>query len=208
MTTAFPTNVWKSLLVPGLISTEEVQHVAAAPQAVFKVQAVSRCAATIPGHGMPILCCQFSPRNSSRMVTGSGDNTARIYDVDTGTPVHTLKGHTSWVLAVAWSPDGERIATGSMDNSVRLWDAKTGQQVGKAMTGHSKWVTALAWEPFHVQRQGEPRLASSSKDATVRVYAANNQTIGMVLSGHKGSVSCVRWGGVCILLYHVLGDEY
>jgi WD40 repeat protein len=53
------------------------------------------------------------------MVSGSGDNTARIWDCDTGTPVHTLKGHTSWVLAVGWSPDDSRIATGSMDNTVR-----------------------------------------------------------------------------------------
>ena len=107
------------MINPGLISTEEVQNISAAPQAVFKVQAVSRCASTIPGHGEAILATQFSPRSSSRMVSGSGDNTARIWDCDTGTPVHTLKGHTSWVLAVGWSPDDSRIATGSMDNTVR-----------------------------------------------------------------------------------------
>ncbi|RAL58776.1 hypothetical protein DID88_009190 [Monilinia fructigena] len=95
-----------------------------------------------------------------------------------GTPVHTLKGHTSWVLAVSWSPDESRIATGSMDN-----------------TGHTKWVTSLAWEPYHVQKPGEPRLASSSKDATVRIWSTNQQKIELVLSGHKGSVSCVKWGG-------------
>ncbi len=119
VTTAFPTNIWKTLINPGLISTEEVQNICAAPQAVFRVQAVSRCASTIPGHGEAILATQFSPRCSSRMVSGSGDNTARIWDCDTGTPVHTLKGHTSWVLAVGWSPDDSRIATGSMDNTVR-----------------------------------------------------------------------------------------
>ena len=107
------------MINPGLISTEEVQNISAAPQAVFRVQAVSRCASTIPGHGEAILATQFSPRSSSRMVSGSGDNTARIWDCDTGTPVHTLKGHTSWVLAVGWSPDDSRIATGSMDNTVR-----------------------------------------------------------------------------------------
>ena len=39
------------------------------------------------------------------------------------------------------------------------------------------------------------RLASASKDATVRVWSTNQQTIELVLSGHKGSVSCVKWGG-------------
>jgi ribosome assembly protein 4 len=110
-------------------------------------------------------------------------------------PVHTLKGHTSWVLAVSWSPDDSRIATGSMDNTVRVWDPKTGKQLGNPMKGHTKWVTSLAWEPYHVQKPGEPRLASASKDATVRIWSTNQQTIEMVLSGHKGSVSCVKWGG-------------
>ena len=78
ITAAFPTNIWKTLLNPGLISSEEVQNISAAPQAVFRVQAVSRCASTIPDHGEAILATQFSPRTSSRMVSGSGDNTARI----------------------------------------------------------------------------------------------------------------------------------
>ncbi|KAI9734446.1 MAG: hypothetical protein M1818_006835 [Claussenomyces sp. TS43310] len=195
ITTAFPSNLYKSLILPGLVSTEEIQNVSAAPQAVFRVQAVSRCSASIPGHGEAILATQFSPRSSSRMVSGSGDNTARIWDCDTGTPVHTLKGHTSWVLAVSWSPDESRIATGSMDNTVRMWDPKTGKQVGNTMKGHSKWVTSLAWEPYHAQKPGEPRLASSSKDCTVRIWSMNQQKIDMVLSGHKGSVTCVKWGG-------------
>jgi ribosome assembly protein 4 len=174
---------------------DETAIIAVQPQAVFRVRSVTRCAAAINGHGEPILATQFSPRNSSRMVSGSGDGTARIWDCDTNTPVHTLKGHTSWVLAVSWSPDGERIATGSMDNTVRLWDPVTGKQIGNTMKGHTKWIRTLAWEPYHVQKGGEPRLASSSKDATVRVWFVNQQKIDMVLSGHKGSVSCVRWGG-------------
>ncbi|OWP03876.1 hypothetical protein B2J93_1634 [Marssonina coronariae] len=195
ITTAFPANVWKTLIKPGLISTEQVQNISAAPQAVFRVQAVSRCASAIPGHGAAILATQFSPKSSSKMVSGGGDNTARIWDCDTGTPVHTLKGHTSWVLVVSWSPDDSRIATGSMDNTVMIWDPKTGKQVGNPMKGHSKWVTSLAWEPYHAQKPGEPRLASASKDSTVRVWSTNQQTIELVLSGHKGSVSCVKWGG-------------
>ncbi|PBP25822.1 WD repeat-containing protein 5B [Diplocarpon rosae] len=193
--TAFPANVWKTLINPGLISTEQVQNISAAPQAVFKVQAVSRCGSTIPGHGAAILATQFSPKSSSKMVSGGGDNTARIWDCDTGTPVHTLKGHTSWVLVVSWSPDDSRIVTGSMDNTVRMWDPETGKQVGSPMKGHSKWVTSLAWEPFHVQKVEGPRLASASKDSTVRIWSTNQQTIELVLSGHKGSVSCVKWGG-------------
>lgn len=196
VTRTFPLDVYKNLMLPGLINNEESLAFSTSPQAVFKVQAVSRCAASILGHGESILAAQFSPRSSSRIVTGSGDNTARIWDCDTGTPVHTMKGHTSWVLAVSWSPDESNIATGSMDNTVRLWDPNTGKQVGTTMKGHTKWVRTLAWEPYHVQKPDEPRLASSSKDGTIRIWLTNQQKIDMVLSGHKGSVSCVKWGGM------------
>lgn len=130
------------------------------------------------------------------MVTGSGDGTARIWDCDTGTPAHTLKGHTSWVLAVSWSPSGAIVATGSMDNTVRLWDPKTGQPLGSQLRGHSKWIMSLAWEPYHMQAEGRPRLASASKDSTVRIWDVVGRKIEGVLTGHKGSVTCVRWGGV------------
>lgn len=129
------------------------------------------------------------------MVTGSGDNTARIWDCDTGTPLRTLKGHSSWVLAASYSPDGSIIATGSMDNTIRLWNAATGEPLGAALKGHTKWITSLAWEPYHLQQPGKPRLASASKDATVRIWDVVLRRIENVLTGHKGSITCVRWGG-------------
>lgn len=162
---------------------------------MFKVHAVTRMSHRMPGHGEAILAAQFSPRSSSLLATGSGDKTARVWDTDTGTPKHTLSGHGGWVLCVAWSPDGARLATGSMDKSVRLWDPETGKAVGSPLTGHSKWVTNIAWEPYHLWRDGTPRIASASKDSTVRIWVVNTGRTEHVLSGHKSSVSCVRWGG-------------
>ncbi|KAI9764821.1 MAG: hypothetical protein M1835_007495 [Candelina submexicana] len=189
-------DLYHALLKPGLKTTEDSISLQYTPQAVFRVRAVSRCSAAVAGHGEAILATQFSPKSSSKMVSGSGDSTARIWDCDTGTPLQTLKGHTSWVLAVSWSPDDSTIATGSMDNTVRLWDAEAGNPLGNPMKGHMKWVSSLAWEPYHLQQPGKPRLASASKDATVRIWDTVSKRIEIVLSGHKGSVSCVKWGGV------------
>ncbi|KAK0748415.1 WD40-repeat-containing domain protein [Apiosordaria backusii] len=166
----------------------------AEPQAVFKVQAVSRMAHKISGHGQPILCCQFSPATSSRLATGSGDNTARIWNVDTGTPEKTLSGHTGWVMGVNWRPDGQQLATCSMDKTVRIWDPTTGKSISE-FKGHAKWVLGLAWEPYHLWRDGTPRLVSCSKDGTARIWVVNTGRVEHVLSGHKSSVTCVRWGG-------------
>ncbi|KAF8426396.1 WD40-repeat-containing domain protein [Tirmania nivea] len=187
-------DLWTSIFKPSYKSTEDILTLVYTPQAVFRVRAVARCSAAIPGHGEAILATQFSPASSSRMVSGSGDGTARIWDCDTETPMHTLKGHTSWVLCVAWSPDAKFIATGSMDNTVRLWDPKTGKPYGDALKGHTKWITGLSWEPFHLRGE-TARFVSSSKDCTIRVWDANIRRIVMTMSGHSAAVSCVKWGG-------------
>jgi len=189
------TDLWSAVLKPGLKSTEDVLTLVYTPQAVFRVRAVSRSSAAIVGHGNAILTTQFSPASSSRMVTGSGDGTARIWDCDTETPMHTLKGHKNWVLVASWSPDAELIATGSMDNTVRLWDPKSGKPLGDAMKAHSKWITAIAWEPYHLQQPGTPRFASSSKDTTIRVWNATLRRVEVTLAGHTAAVTCVKWAG-------------
>ncbi|KAI0194559.1 soluble quino protein glucose/sorbosone dehydrogenase [Astrocystis sublimbata] len=166
----------------------------AEPQSVFKVQAATRMAHRIPGHGQPILTAQFSPKTGSMLATGSGDSTARIWNTETGTPKYTLQ-HSGWVLVCSFDPTGTYLATGSMDKMVRLWNPDTGKQIGKPFTGHTKWITSIAWQPYHLWGDDGPRLASASKDATVRIYMTSGVTH-HVLSGHKSAVTMVRWGGL------------
>ena len=55
----------------------------------------------------------FSP-DGHRIVSGSVDNTVRLWDADTGQPIgQPLTGHTDAVCSVAFSPDGQRIVSGS-----------------------------------------------------------------------------------------------
>ncbi len=148
-------NLYTAILKPGHKTTEDLLTLVYTPRAVFKVRSVNRSSAAINGHGSTILAAQFAPNTSSRLVTGSGDSTARIWDCDTSTPLATLTGHTDWVLCVSWSPDGETIATGSMDGTVRLWNGKDGKPIGDALRGHSKFISSLSWEPYHSVKEGE-----------------------------------------------------
>ena len=67
----------------------------------------------------------FSP-DGTRIVTGSFDQTAKVWDARTGTLLLDLKGHTDQVTSVRFSPDGTRIVTGSDDKTAKVWDARTG----------------------------------------------------------------------------------
>ncbi|CUM67233.1 uncharacterized protein PRCAT00004926001 [Priceomyces carsonii] len=189
-------DLYTSILKPKIKTTEDFLTLVYTPRAVFKVKSITRSNAAIAGHGSTILCCQFAPNDSSRMCSGAGDSTARIWDCSTQTPLHTLSGHKNWVLCVSYSPCGTMIATGSMDNTVRLWDAELGKPIGNALTGHSKWVSSLSWEPLHlVKPQDQPRLASASKDGTVKIWDTAARQCELTMSGHTNAVSCVKWSG-------------
>ena len=175
------------------LTTEAALTLVYQPQALFRVRAVTHCTSTLPGHTAPILTISYSP--SSRMfVTGSGDATLRLWDAGTSTPLHTLKGHGNWVLCAAFAPNERLVASGSMDGTLRVWDTATGALVGKPYKGHTRDVRCIAWEPLHLNPQCT-RIASAGKDGSVRVWSLPTRTCQMVLSGHTGGVTCMRWGG-------------
>lgn len=83
------------------------------------------------------------------------------------------------------------------DVQVRLWNPTTGEAVGAPLLGHSKWITSLSFEPVHLlgAKALSPRLASASKDGTVRIWNTSTRKLEFVLTGHAASVNVVRWGG-------------
>jgi ribosome assembly protein 4 len=202
----------------------------------------------LSGHASPILCSSSSP-TGTLLATGAGDKTARIWDVESEMPLHTLAGHRGWVLCAEWEGRERRLATGDMEGDVWVWDAldssegKTGRRAwgvksaktidearaaatatqdaadgaeatpaktkmtvaekraarhaapqGKVLKGHTKWITSLSWEPIH-SNAAAPRLASSSKDGTVKVWNVSTRLCEFTLGGHSASVNVVRWGG-------------
>jgi WD40 repeat protein len=63
----------------------------------------------------------FSP-DGTRVVTASSDQTARLWDVVTSTPIGPPMRHEGGVVSATFSPDGRRVVTRSSDSSARLWD--------------------------------------------------------------------------------------
>src|SRR5262249_16207300 len=69
---------------------------------------------TILGHTGMVWSVAFSP-DGRRLVIGSQDSAAKVWDAERGRELLALKGHTTPVRGVAFSPDGKRIVTGARD---------------------------------------------------------------------------------------------
>jgi WD40 repeat protein/tetratricopeptide (TPR) repeat protein len=117
--------------------------------------------------------------------TRGADSLVRIWDLSTGRESLILKGHTDWVLDLAWSPDGRRLASTSDDRTVRVWDAVSGQEVFR-LKGHAWRVSHVSWSP-----DGK-RLASASLDGTVKIWDAETVQEAVTFR-HTERVHGVSW---------------
>jgi len=101
-------------------------------------------------------------------------------------PPDELKGHTSLVYSVAFSPDGKVLATGSFDNTAKLWDFASRKEL-RTLKGHTAPVYCVAWSP-----DGK-LLATASQDKTIRLWdPADGKTL-RELKGHGDIVDAVAF---------------
>ena len=108
-----------------------------------------------------VLSLSFSP-DGTILASGNGDNSIKLWDVNSGRELRTLEGHTWSVMSVAFNPDGKTLASGSGDMSVRLWSVTTGQELKsfRDTTG----VRSVCFSP-----DGKT-LVSGNWDALIRVW--------------------------------------
>jgi len=127
------------------------------------------------------LTATFSP-DGKRVVTASVDDTARVWDADSGKFLASLQGHTARVNSAAFSPDGRRVVTASFDRTARIWDADSGQTLA-SLQGHTDRVTSAAFSP-----DGK-RVVTVSWDKTARVWNADSGQPLASLQGHTAVVN-------------------
>jgi len=91
------------------------------PPEGFLLPASLKCRFTLEGHTASVRALAV---HGDTIVSGSYDNTVRIWNLNTGKEKHCLIGHTNRVYAIGF--DGNTISSGSMDNTIRLWCPRTG----------------------------------------------------------------------------------
>jgi len=120
------------------------------------------------------------------IASSSKDRTVGIWDVETGKPLHMLKGPWLWANTVAWSPNSLVLAIGSPDATVQLWDAEKARFL-EMLHGHHGSVFSLVWSP-----DGR-KLASGSDDNLIRVWDLEKKGPCTTLAGHSDVVRTLAW---------------
>jgi dipeptidyl aminopeptidase/acylaminoacyl peptidase len=94
-------------------------------------------------HTAEVWRVRWSP-DSARVVSASFDNTAAVFDAQTGKMLFKLEGHSDNVRLAEYSPDGTKIATGSDDKTIKVWDSGSGELL-ETWEGHDGAILFFNW---------------------------------------------------------------
>lgn len=116
----------------------------------------------LEGHEGQVDSVAFTP-DGGKLLSGSWDGTAKLWNIATGEVVRTFGGHTDAVRAVALSPDGRTALSASDDKTLKMWDVKTGDEL-RTFKGHQDQVWSVVFAP-----DGRTAL-SASRDGTMKLW--------------------------------------
>ena len=182
---ALPFAPCKSILATSLVS----QFPKIARVAVGQCEDWPTNQLVLQSHTSSVNSVAFSP-DGRHIVSGSRDQTIRVWDAQTGGQVgNLLQGHTDSVNSVAFSPDGRHIVSGSRDQTIQISDTQTDGQVRNPLQGHTDSVKSVAFPP-----DGR-HIVSGSEDQTIQVWDAQTLDVqeGHLFQGHAPSVSPVSF---------------
>uniref|UniRef100_A0AAR2LV34 WDR5-like beta-propeller domain-containing protein n=1 Tax=Pygocentrus nattereri TaxID=42514 RepID=A0AAR2LV34_PYGNA len=143
-----------------------------------------KCLKTLKGHSNYVFCCNFNPQ-SNLVVSGSFDESVRIWDVKTGKCLKTLPAHSDPVSAVHFNRDGSLIVSSSYDGLCRMWDSTSGQCLKTLIDDDNPPVSFVKFSP-----NGKYILAATL-DNTLKLWDYSKGKCLKTYTGHKNEKYCV-----------------
>lgn len=126
-------------------------------------------------HGV-VASASFSP-DGKWLVTGSWDNSAKIWNTQTGqAEIKLEQKHTGYVNTVRYSPSGDRIVTASDDGTSKIWNSKSGEML-LSLDQPGTHVKSAVFSPDGT------KIVTASDDKTLKMWDAKT---GKRLSTFKG----------------------
>jgi WD40 repeat protein/serine/threonine protein kinase len=146
------------------------------------------------GHTSLVTSVSFSS-DGLFALSGSVDETVRLWDIKIGECLRTFEGHSDSVSSVSFSPDGRFAISGSWDTTLRLWDIETGECL-RTFEGHTTGsVNSVSFSPdgrFAISGSGDSTLRLWNISASLNASIETSQCL-LIFEGHTGSVNSVRF---------------
>ncbi|MBU2509966.1 caspase family protein [bacterium] len=96
----------------------------------------------------------FSP-DGRFLVSGSRDQTVKLWDVREAKEITTFNGHLAGVNSVAFSPDGRFVASASTDSTTKLWDITSKKEIVSMISYiNDEWLTITPDSFFNSSKDG------------------------------------------------------
>uniref|UniRef100_A0A1I7ZAG2 F-box domain-containing protein n=2 Tax=Steinernema glaseri TaxID=37863 RepID=A0A1I7ZAG2_9BILA len=138
----------------------------------------------LKGHDEHVITCLQI--HGDHIITGSDDNTLKVWSASQAKCLHTLTGHIGGVWSSQISSDGKILISGSTDRTVKVWCMETGRLL-HSLVGHTSTVRCMALNGR--------TLVSGSRDATLRIWNIDTGVCLNTLTGHVAAVRCVQFDG-------------
>ena len=122
--------------------------------------------------------------NGQQAISASNDYDLKIWDLKTGTQLHTLEGHTAGIWALAVTPDGKTAISTSQDNTLKVWD------IERAVEIKTFWVGELL-KSVAITRDGKRALSVSYGHDCIKVWDLENGIELQTLERHQESIHTV-----------------
>jgi E3 ubiquitin-protein ligase TRAF7 len=101
-----------------------------------------KCKGTFVGHEGPVWALAVN-KSKQMLISGSSDETIKIWDIATYKVQHTLVGHDGIVHAVVIV--GRKLISGSSDKTIKVWNMNT-MKCERTVTGHTNTICKLVVE--------------------------------------------------------------
>jgi len=155
------------------------------------------------GHTDDVSSVAFSP-DGKHVLTGSHDQTARIWDVISGREILRLSDHDDWVTSAVYSPDGRFVATGTLGSTITIFSAESGDLVRK-IDGGGRFIVSVAYitdgsRIVSADGNGDLAVWSASNGREIRRFHIDAEISAMAVSPDGNSVSLGTTQGSLYLL--------
>ncbi|KAH9784085.1 WD REPEATS REGION domain-containing protein [Citrus sinensis] len=195
---------------------EEEQYLAVATNIeqvqVYDLSSMS-CSYVLAGHSEIVLCLDTCALSSGKIliVTGSKDNSVRLWDSESRCCVGVGTGHMGAVGAVAFSKKLRNfLVSGSSDHTIKVWsfdglsdDAEQPMNLkAKAVVAaHGKDINSLAVAP------NDSLVCTGSQDRTACVWRLPDLVSVVTFRGHKRGIWSVEFSPVDQVVITASGDK-